>query len=470
MRSHPVFLFLFGAALLQCDPIALYAAETSAGITRRVTGTVKDSAGHPVADASLRLERAGGETVARAQSDTAGHFAFPGVPAGSYTVVASKPGLEVTASEAVVTEAADTGLVLTMETASPEDIVVVAKRLERARSQVYPTTGASVYGFSEKNIEELPRGEDTPLNDVLLQAPGVAQDSFGQLHVRGDHANLQYRLNGITLPEGVNGFAQVLSPRFVDHMSLVTGALPAQYGLRTAGIIDITTKDGFTNQIADLDLYGGQRGTFTPTLELGGHQGKLSYYGTASYDRSDRFIEPPTPGPTAHGGDTEQGRSFGYFSYLLGPDARLSFLTGTSVVDFGLPASRDVPNAFTLAGVNDKTPFPSIDVRDRQREENYYNVLALQGTKDKLDYQIAGFSRYSKLTFFPDDNLDAIFNGVTSNVERTSFANGGQVDTGYRLSDAHTIRPGAYFQGNAASIMNTSNVFPADAMGNQTST
>ena len=469
MRSHPVFLFLFAAALLQHEHLSAYGAETST-ITRRVTGTVKDSSGHPVAGARLRLEGAGGQIVARIQTDSDGHFAFPGVAPGTYTVVASKAGLEVTTTEAVVTEGADTGVVLRMESAAPEDILVVAKRLERARNEVYPTTGASVYGFSEENIQQLPRGENTPLNDVILQAPGAAQDSFGGLHVRGDHGNLQYRLNGIPLPEGVNGFAQVLTPRFVNHFSLITGALPAEYGLRTAGVIDIKTKDGFTDQIADLDLYGGQRATFTPTLELGGYQGKFSYYGTASYYRSNRFIEPPTPGPTPAGGDTEQGRSFGYFSYLLNPDTRLSFLTGTSVVDFGLPASRDVPNAFTLAGVNDKTPLPSIDLRDRQREENYYNVLALQGTKAKLDYQVAGFSRYSKLSFFPDDNLDIIFNGVTSNVVRSSFANGGQVDAGYHLTDAHTIRVGAFFQGNAASIKDRASVFPADAMGNQTST
>ena len=66
---------------------------------------------------------------------------------------------------------------------------------------------------------------------MLLQAPGVAQDSFGQIHVRGDHANLQYRINGVQLPEG-SVFGQALAARFADTMSLITGALPAQYGFR----------------------------------------------------------------------------------------------------------------------------------------------------------------------------------------------------------------------------------------------
>ena len=34
------------------------------------------------------------------------------------------------------------------------------------------------------------QGEDAPFNQTILRFPGVAQDSFGQLHLRGEHANL----------------------------------------------------------------------------------------------------------------------------------------------------------------------------------------------------------------------------------------------------------------------------------------
>ena len=85
-------------------------------------------------------------------------------------------------------------------------VAVVAQRLNQSRNALSPETGGSVYRFSEQAIQELPQGQNTQLNQVLLQAPGVAQDSFGQIHVRGDHANLQYRINGVQLPEGITGF------------------------------------------------------------------------------------------------------------------------------------------------------------------------------------------------------------------------------------------------------------------------
>ena len=74
----------------------------------------------------------------------------------------------------------------------------------------------------------------------------MVQDSAanGDLHVRGEHANLQYRINDVLLPEGITGFGLELDPRFVDSMQLITGSLPAQYGFRTAGVVDIQTKSG----------------------------------------------------------------------------------------------------------------------------------------------------------------------------------------------------------------------------------
>ena len=459
---------LLAAALLHFATTPLRAAERAAPGKHKITGTTLDASGRPVSGAQIRVETPDGRVVARADSDAAGRFTTPPVPPGTYTLVARKKGLQVATQDAVVGEAADTTVALTLEAEQPENIVVIAKRLDRARNDVFTTTGGSVFHFTQQNVQDLPQGQNTPLNQVLLQAPGVVQDSFGQVHVRGDHANLQFRVNGIALPEGINGFTQTLTPRFANSIDFLTGALPAEYGFRTAGVVDIQTKTGLTNPGGSLDLYGGQRGTFTPTLELGGTSGALSYYGTGSYFRSDRFIEPPTAGPTPINGDTNQGRYFTYLSYVLNPNTRIAFLSGASVAAFGIPAARNVPPAFTLAGVSN---FPSIDVQESQKEENYYNVLALQGTAldGKFAYQTAAFNRYSRLAYNPDPVGDLIFLGIASNIVRSSFANGMQTDTSYKLTDTQTLRGGFVFQGNRADVKNNASVFPADSSGMQTS-
>ena len=115
---------------------------------------------------------------------------------------------------------------------------------------------------------------------MLLQAPGVTQDSAanGTIHVRNEHANVAYRINGIILPEGVSGFGQMLETGFIANMALITGVLPAQYGYRTSGIIDITTKSGTALSGGSVAVYGGSRQTFTPSFEYGGQVGQTRKY------------------------------------------------------------------------------------------------------------------------------------------------------------------------------------------------
>src|SRR5690348_1820006 len=151
------------------------------------------------------------------------------------------------------------------------DAVTVSARLDQARNALSPGTGSSQYVIDHKAIAQLPLGASTPMNQVLLQAPGVVQDSYGGLHVRGDHANLQYRINGVIIPESIGGFGQSLDARTIDNVKLLDGALPAQYGLRTAAVVDITTRSG--HELGDggsVGITGGSFGMLNPNASLWG--------------------------------------------------------------------------------------------------------------------------------------------------------------------------------------------------------
>ena len=174
------------------------------------------------------------------------------------------------------------------------DIDVIAKKLNEARQQIQPSLGASSYNFSPQALETIPQGGNAPLNQVLLQAPGVAQDSFGQIHLRGEHANVQYRLNGVELPEGLSVFGQAIQSRFANSMSLITGSLPAQYGFQTAGIVDIQTKTGITNPGGEISMYGGSLGWLEPSFSYGGRSGALDCFVTGDFLHNNRGIENPT--------------------------------------------------------------------------------------------------------------------------------------------------------------------------------
>src|SRR5689334_24054264 len=174
-----------------------------------------------------------------------------------------------------------------------ETVTVTAERLAAARNGIQTQTGASTYTITAKDIDNQPGGANIALNQVVLQAPGVAQDSFGQLHIRGEHNGLQYRINGIILPEGISVFGQTLDPRLAQSVRLIDGALPAEYGNRTAGIIDIQTKTGLFDDGGEISMYGGSHGTLNPSVSYGGSSGSFNYFVSADYNTSTLGIESP---------------------------------------------------------------------------------------------------------------------------------------------------------------------------------
>ena len=129
-------------------------------------------------------------------------------------------------------------------TATAESVVVTSQELDISREQIVPSLGATRYTVGPDRLDSQAQGENAPFNQTILRFPGVAQDSFGQLHVRGEHANLQYRIDDVLLPESIPGFGQELQTRLADNISLITGAFPAQFGFRTTGVLDIHTKSG----------------------------------------------------------------------------------------------------------------------------------------------------------------------------------------------------------------------------------
>ena len=347
------------------------------------------------------------------------------------------------------------------------DVKVSAKRLDDVRNGLSPETGSSVYHFTQDDIDALPAGQDTPLNQVLLQAPGVAADSYGQLHVRGDHANLQYRINGIIIPEPISGFGQSLDTRIIDQLNLVTGALPAQYGYRTAGIVDIRTKTGDEGNGGSVSVFGGSHQTIKTSADVYGSQGPLSYYLSGSLGVNNLGIENPTASANAIHDHTRQGDAFGYLSYIINPLTRVSVLFGTTSNQFEIPNTPGLQTNFTLNGNN---TFDSSQLNETQSELNNFAAIALQGTNGgAFDYQVAFFTRYTRTKFNPDPVGDLMFNGVASEDFHSNSANGAQVDTTWRLNDKHTIRAGLFFQQEHAVFDNSVNVFATDDNGNQLS-
>jgi outer membrane receptor protein involved in Fe transport len=353
--------------------------------------------------------------------------------------------------------------------ASVSEIVVTAQRLNDARASIQPQIGASVYAITDQAIKQMPGGENVQLDQVILQAPGVAEDSYGQIHVRGEHNGLQYRLNGIILPEGLSVFGQALDPRLIQSIDLITGALPAEYGLRTAGIIDITTKSGVANG-GSVTMYGGSRDEINPSVEYHGSSGSLNYFVSASYMRNDLGIESPDGSADPIHDKTSQLHAFAYVEDIISPNSRIAVIAGTSDERFQIP---DVFGGEPTLGLSVGEPttaptlYPSQDLNENQRENTQFASVSYLYDRGPFTAQVSLTGRYSTLTFIPDDVGDLLYNGIAQYARKSDTAGDFQVDAVYRASAAHTIRAGIFAAVDRADSDTASQVLQTNAAGAQ---
>ncbi len=383
--------------------------------------------------------------------------ALPLAAGGGPGQAAAMPGMNTnlpSASAAAATNAAGSNSPVKLDT------VVVTGRLDTAREQIAPSLGAVTYAIGPQQIQSMGQGENASFQQVMLQAPGVVQDEFGEVHIRGDHGDAQYRVNGVLLPESLNGFAQEIDPHLIRSVTLITGTLPAQFGDRLAGIIDVTTKTGAQLNGAELSLNGGSYDTFHPSFQLGGTEGKTEYFVTGSWLRDNHGIDNTTASPTPLHDITDQEKLFGYFSRRIDDTSRLTLLLSGSYADFEIPDTAGLPPVYQLAG---NPAAHSAAINENQNEQNYYAVLSWQKSVNNLSLQVSAFTRDTDIRFSPDPVQGLLFDGVAGRVDNSDFANGLQADASEKLGDYHTLRAGLLANYDLERLDTRTAVFPATA-------
>ncbi|MGG6429013.1 TonB-dependent receptor [Acetobacter ghanensis] len=385
------------------------------------------------------------------------------------TATANTQSSSTTAKKIPVRKGSETVKVIPQNTTHEAEQVIVTAHLDRARSELSPTTGASVYRFSRQSLENIPGGDNAPLNQVLLQAPGVAQDSYGQIHVRGDHNEVQFRLDGVQLPEGLSVFGQALMTRFANNMSLTTGALPSQFGFLQAAVVDITTKNGTTNAGGNLSIYGGARDYFFPSLQYGFHKGKWDFFATADFVHDRVGIENTTGSFNALHDLSNQYHFLGHTRYTVDEDTRISLIAGVSNAEYQLPNNpgQDWNHDYTPPA--NVTP-SSNSLNEHQKQITDFAILSLQKEIGAFSLQDSVFTRYSSLRYSPDPTGDLYYFGNAQWAARSVFSTGTQHDVTWRAARDHTVRFGfqVFVERNVSK--STSSVFSQAADGSYDAT
>ncbi len=304
---------------------------------------------------------------------------------------------------------------------------------------------------------------------MFLQAPGVAQDSFGQVHVRGDHANVQFRINGVGVAGGAFGLRPgARNPLRSEHFAAHWAHCRRNMDSRLRACSTFKPRPASPTPASRSRCTAGGFGWLQPSFEYGGRLGSADWFVTGDYMQNNRGIENPASSFNALHDETQQWHGFAIVNDILDQDTRVSVFGGAFFGNFQLPNNPGQTPSLGL-NVNGVTNVNSSLSNQTQTEATQFGVLSLQKHFDAIDTQTSLFMRNSTLGYSPDPFSDLLFNGVQENATRTNLAGGVQEDASWRLNDSHTLRGGFLVQVEGSTSNTSSNVIPLDANGAPTS-
>ena len=476
---YPFVKGLLGKAMLL---IALLVASGAYSATQAqennqfqvITGIVQNQDLRRVAQAVVEVKNQEGEVVSSAVSNDAGEFKITVSEGGTYSVSAVQ---ETYRSEYIV-------LTLGEEPPKPVTLTLsmtkeVALEVVSPLPPIQAKSSSETYSLSRREIDALPRGNNINLEDLLLTIPGASYGSLKQVHIRQDHANLQFRIDGVPIPDTVSStFSDVITPRAWERADIVLGGMEANVGNKAAALLDITTKSGTKPAYGSFQMFGGSNNTINPSFEYGGTIGqKFRYYFLNSYTTTNRGIEPPTLGHSIFHGQSERNQTMFRGDYQYDNNNNITLLLLNSIAKYQIPTLPGQALNPTIVGLlpGGFTPVPSEMVDENQKENNQYgHIVWRHDINTRNFFSVAGYFRQTRATFRTDPfNVLAYVPDETEpfsagSQDRTGYSGGVRFDYTFVHSKEHLIKAG--FQVDRTQAINKTRLFTFldDGLGNPT--
>ncbi len=307
--------------LVACVLAGLPHAATAQTQSAVVRGTVTDSSGGVVGDAQVTLVDGLGYALATAVTDAAGAFTLDAVPLGSYTVRVETAARLSGARSVAVQSALPVMVAIELTPQAAEHVVV-----HGAATQPTVESRLTISGDALRAAPA--RLSSRSLQQMLTTLPGWASEDNGLVHVRGVDDGLLYVEDGVPVYDRVDQlFGIAPDPAGIGSLHVMTGYVPAEYGLKSGAVIEIRSAAVSRQRwTGELDAGTGSDALAAGRAFASGPLGKADLALNAAGERSDRFLDPVHPDNFHNEGGSASGGARAAFA--LGPDDRLNFTAG----------------------------------------------------------------------------------------------------------------------------------------------
>ena len=158
---------------------------------------------------------------------------------------------------------------------------------------------------------------------ITSSIAGAVAAPSGEFHVRGSHGQYTYYLDGAPLPESVSGsFSDLIDPKNIETLRVLTGGFPAQYGNNLAAVFDVSARAGQPGRPRGFaeQLLSGYR-TSQSAIQFGGGAPRFQYYLSGVRNFTNRRLDSVTQDPLHDAG--ADSVAFGKFDYEAGGNDRI---------------------------------------------------------------------------------------------------------------------------------------------------
>ncbi|HEX4683036.1 MAG TPA: TonB-dependent receptor [Gemmatimonadaceae bacterium] len=412
MNTRPLLCGLVSLALCGA-PAHAAAAKSSTGTADRprhanadITGTVTDSTnGQPLQAAEVSVRNAGSNIISNTATDAFGRFTVHNIAGGTYTITVHMLGFRPITRPLTVaaTSTAPVQLAFAM--------TPIGLNLEAV--QVTATTPISVDTRTGDQVFKQNDYHGAPTNTTsqILQTSiaGAARAPTGEVHIRGQHAEYTYYIDGVPVPPGISGsLNELFDPQVVNQIDFQTGGWDAEYGGRNAAVVNVSTKipaGGFHGSV------GSYAGAFSNSALLGptgfngqsasvsGNTGPWGMFFSGARQFTNMRLEP-VAFDTAGGGNRilnlhNNGTDyFGFGKIQFAPSASNVFTLelNTSQTNLAVPLDTNGGN-FANDHQKDQNSFVNL---------GFHHLGVSRGTNPGSDFFAGFFYRYASLHYTPD--------------------------------------------------------------------
>lgn len=289
-----IFKKTFQLALLVA--ISLLLTQSLFGQARigTVQGSVKDPGGALVPGADVTITQPLTRYTQSVQTDRQGAFKLVHVPFNTYTVHVEAAGFEPKEQPIDLESTVPFNLDLSLQISGSASEVTVtygsSALLEPDRSSSDTDINQSIL---ERPVGAAP---SRAIESIVSSAPGFVTDDNGRMHPRGSESQVQYVVDGIPVTDNLSAiFSTSLDSRTMRTVEVLTGGIPAEFGDKLAGVINVNTRSGLEGPTqAGLSLSGGSFSTGEVSADFATHTTKFGFLTSLSATTSQRYLDPPT--------------------------------------------------------------------------------------------------------------------------------------------------------------------------------